>query len=130
MFYPFHDESKLKVGEPLSYPSNLSEPGVLEIVNNNKSLVEPYSDLVNAAFLNYRAEITHSWDPFLQQENEDVENELCDIELNDQTEISCPDKENQTKENYSETVSSELHTTILSDSVINNKIRSLNLKQR
>ena len=130
MFYPFHDESKLKVGEPLSYPLNLSEPGVLEIVNNNKSLVEPYSDLVNAAFLNYRAEITPSWDPFLQQENEDVENELCDIELNDQTEISCPDKENQTKENYSETVSSELHTTILSDSVINNKIRSLNLKQR
>ena len=64
MFYPFHDESKLKVGEPLSYPSNLSEPGVLEIVNNNKSLVEPYSDLVNAAFLNYRAEITPSWDPF------------------------------------------------------------------
>ena len=130
MFYPFHDESKLNVGEPLSYSSNLSEPGVLEIVNNNKSLVEPYSDLVNAAFLNYRAEITPSWDPFSQQENEDVENELCDIELNDQTEISYPDKENQTKENYSETVSSELHTTILSDSVINNKIRSLNLKQR
>ena len=55
---------------------------------------------------------------------------MCEIELNDQTEISCPDEENQTDENYLETVSSELHTTILSDNEINCKIRYLNLKQR
>ena len=55
---------------------------------------------------------------------------MCKIELNDQIEISCPDEENQNDENYSETVSSELHTTILSDSEIDSKIRSLNLKQR
>ena len=130
MFYPFRDECELKVGQLSSYSSKLSEPGALEIGNSNKSLVEPYSDLVNATFLNYRADITSSWDPFSQQKNEDVENELCEIELNDQTEISCPDEENQNDENYSETVSSELHTTILSDSEIDSKIRSLNLKQR
>ena len=55
---------------------------------------------------------------------------MCKIELNDQTEISCPDEENQTDENYSETVSSELHTIIPSDSEINSKVRFLNLKQR
>ena len=93
-------------------------------------MVKPYRDLVNAGFLNYRADITHSWNPFSQQENKDVENWLCDIELNDQTEISCPDVENQNDQNYSETVSSELHTTILSDSEINSKIRSVNDKQR
>ena len=130
MFYPFYDECELKVGQPSSHSSKLSGPGVLEIVNTNKSLVKPYSDLVNAAFLNYRADITPSWDPFSQQENEDVENEFSEIELNDQTEISCPDEENQIDENYSETKSSELHTTILSDSEINSKIRSLNVKQR
>ena len=130
MFYPFRDDCELKVGKPSLYSSKLSEPGVLEIVNNNKSLVEPYSDLVNAAFLNYIADITPSWDPFSQQENEDVENELWKIELNDQTEILCPDKENQNDENYSETVYSELHATILGDSEINSKIRSLNHKQR
>ena len=59
-------------------------------------MVEPYSDLVNAAFLNYRADITTSSDPFSQHENEDIENELCKVELNDWTEISCPDEENQT----------------------------------
>ena len=119
MFYPFCDKCELKVGKPSPYFSKLCEPGVLEIVNNNRSLVEPYSDLVNAAFLNERAVITPSSDPFSQQENEDVENELREIELNDQTEISCPDEKNQTDENYSETVSSELHTTILRDSKIN-----------
>ena len=55
---------------------------------------------------------------------------MSKIELNNQTETSCPDEENQTDENYSETVSSKLHITILSDSDINNKIRSLNFKQR
>ena len=73
MFYPFRDESELMVGQISSYSSKLSELGVLEIVNNNKRLVESYSDPVNAAFLNFRADITPSWDPFLQQENEDVE---------------------------------------------------------
>ena len=53
MFYPFRDECELKVGQPSSYSSKLSEPGVLEIMNNNKSLVELYGNLVNAAFVNY-----------------------------------------------------------------------------
>ena len=64
MFYSFRDKCELKVGQPPSYSLKLSEPGVLEIVINNKILVERYSDLVNAPFLNYRADITLSWDPF------------------------------------------------------------------
>ena len=48
----------------------------------------------------------------------------------DKPKISCPDEENQNDENYSETVSSELHTTILSDIHINSKIRSLKIKER
>ena len=71
MFYPFRYECELKVGQP---SSKFSEPGVIEVINNNKSLVEPYSDLVNDAFLNYRSDIIPSWDPFSQQENDDVEN--------------------------------------------------------
>ena len=35
MFYPFRDECELKVGQPSSYSSKLSEPGILEIVNNS-----------------------------------------------------------------------------------------------
>ena len=74
MFYPFLDECELKVGQSSSYTSTLSKPWVLEIINNTNCLVEPYSDLVNDAFLNHRVDIGPSCDLFLQQENEDVEN--------------------------------------------------------
>ena len=50
----------------------------------NKSLIEPYSDLINAGFLNYRLDIMPSLDPFSQQENENVENGLHETELNEQ----------------------------------------------
>ena len=64
MFYPFRDECELMVGQPSSYSSKLSETAVIEVINNNKSLVEPYSYLVNDAFQNYRSDICPSWDPF------------------------------------------------------------------
>ena len=50
MIYLFRDECELKVGQPPSYSSKLNEPGVLDMVNYNKSLIELYSDLVDAAF--------------------------------------------------------------------------------
>ena len=37
----------------------------------------------------YRVDISPSWDPFSQQENEDVENELCGIELDEQAKRGC-----------------------------------------
>ena len=64
MFYPFRDECHLEAGQPSSlYYSKLNEPGVIEVINNNKSLVH-YSDLVNDTFLNYRLDYSPRWDPF------------------------------------------------------------------
>ena len=103
MFYRFCDECELKVGQPSSYSSKLSKTGVIEVTNNNKSLVKPYSDFVYDAFLNYRSNISASWDPFSQQENDDVENELS--EINEQTEISGQDIDNRNNQTYSEAVS-------------------------
>ena len=34
-------------------------------MNENKNLVEPFSDLVDEAFLNYRSDLHSSWDPFI-----------------------------------------------------------------
>ena len=79
MFYQFCDECELKVGKPSSFSPKLSEPGVIEVINNNKNLVQPYRNLVNDAFLNYRSDISCNCDLFSQQENDDVENELSDI---------------------------------------------------
>ena len=127
-FYPFRDKCELKLGQPPSYSSKLNEPGVLDTVNYNKSLVEPYSYLIDAAFLNYRSDIMPSWDPFSQQENENVEDEVHEIELIEQTETDCSD-ETQSSLNYPER-SFRFHVPILSDYKINGKIRPLNLKQR
>ena len=63
-------------------------------------MVEPYSDIVNDTFLNYRVEISPSWDPFLQQENENAENEFFEIKLNEQTGISDDSDNNQNNQNY------------------------------
>ena len=41
------------------------------------------------------------------------QNYLCKIELNKQTEISLEDDDNQNNQNYSETVSSQLHATLI-----------------
>ena len=128
MLYPFRGECELKLGQPPSYSSKLNKPGVLDTVNYSKSLVEPYGDLIDAAFLNYRSDIMPSWNPFSHQENENVENELHETELNEQTEIDCSD-ETQSSLIYPEG-SSHFHIPILSDDEINSKIRSLNLKQR
>ena len=89
IFYPFRGKCALKVRHASSYSSKLSETWVLEIVNNNRS------ELVNAAFLIYRADITPRWNPFSQQKNEDAKNEFYNIELSEQTEITYPDDENQ-----------------------------------
>ena len=55
---------------------------------------------------------------------------MCQTELNEQAKISLGDDSNQNNRNYSETISSQLHATFHSDSEINNKVRSLNLKKK
>lgn len=94
IFFQFRGKCDIKVRQPPSYTSKLCKPWVLETINNRKSFVERYSDLVNDAFLNYRVDISPSWDPFSQQESEDVENELCGIELDEQAKRGCESDDN------------------------------------
>ena len=51
MFYPFRDESKLEVNG--SYQTKLLEPGVLDIINQNKEIFEPFANKVEEAMLNF-----------------------------------------------------------------------------
>ena len=50
MFYPFRIEEQPKAGEPLSYTAKLLEAGVINVINDSKSLVERFSDMVDKAF--------------------------------------------------------------------------------
>ena len=50
MYYPFRDEKELLSGNPPTYVSTLSEAGVIEVVNQNYSLIEPFATIVDDAF--------------------------------------------------------------------------------
>ena len=67
-----------------TYKEKISESGVLDIVNANKLLIEPYGDLVNAAFANFQDnEINYNIDSHGQPENEDSIHH-CDYDSIDQ----------------------------------------------
>ena len=53
-YYLFRDEKELLSGNPPTYASKLSEPGVTDLVNQNYSLVEPFATIVDNAFLRLR----------------------------------------------------------------------------
>ena len=114
--------------EPLSYSTKLLEAGVINVINKNKSLAEPFSDMVDEAFLHFRSDLTPCLDSFFHQENDDVNNELLqreDIEDEQSDDIQSFDPSHAFS-GYAAT--STLISTILADTGLSQKIRLLNLK--
>ena len=74
LFNPFRNEENLKSGNSGKFSEKVQEPGIIDIVNRNKHIFEPYGDLVDSALLNVRT--SHNPDAFLQQENDEVEEQL------------------------------------------------------
>ena len=132
MFYPFRNEDELKVTQSHSYSAKLQEPEVINIINENKRQIEPFCDLVDEAYLNFRSDLPPNWDSFAQQENEDVNNDTfqesnCEQEENDNNvnqncEMSEPSPQN--------IINQAQVNIMLNDDDISQKIRSLNMKQR
>ena len=99
-------------------------------MNEKKSLVEPFSDMLEVAFLQFSLDLTPSWDPFLQQKNDDVNNELLkreniEAEQSDDIQSSHPSHPFTGYANTSTQIS-----TVLTDDDLGKTIRSLNFKQR
>ena len=117
-YYPFRSEDELKMG---SYVEKLHQPGVKDIVNENKQVIEPYDELVDNALENFVLDSSPSnLDPFGQQENEEVENIILNqpriFEYNQET---------------PELQASLLRTqNLVSDNELFDKIKTLNQKQR
>ena len=125
MFYPFRNEDDLKSGNSGTYHEKLQEPGVLDVVNRNKQIFEPYGDLVDSALLNLRAS-RNSQDAFAEQENDEVQEQL----LSDTNDLESEDPSNNAiilEDTNSVAMNARV---LLSDDEINAKVRSLNSKQR
>ena len=72
IYYPFKDEKELLSGNPPTYVSKFSEPGAIEVVNQNCSLVEPFATIIDDSFERISCEIDSNMDPYGQQENDKV----------------------------------------------------------
>ena len=80
LYYPWRDESNL-LGSHHIYVSKFSEPGVQDIVENNRAIFEPGSHAVKKALewqRNNHGTVTHSYDPINDQENAEVQLEFQD----------------------------------------------------
>ena len=58
MFFPFRKESELSNSETGFYIDKLHEPGVIDIVNANKIVFEPYGEMVDSALQNMQEKYT------------------------------------------------------------------------
>ena len=127
MYYPFRDEKELLSGNPPTYASKLSEPGVIDLVNQNYSLVEPFATIVDNAFLRLSSDIDNIMDPYDQQENDEVNYYLTE---------DIDDSESEAFETmgaHSAVGNNNLmfnKLPAIPDKIINDNIRSLNMKQK
>ena len=58
------NKNELKYGDPPFYTGKLGALGVIDIINNNRSLVEPFTDILDNAFERYNKDIQLNIDPF------------------------------------------------------------------
>ena len=124
MSYPFRNEDDLRSSDTGLYMDKLLEEEVLNIVNHNKEIFEPYGQLVDDAIKSYRDDAINNQDACAQQENDDV------LEKLQNTAISDEDSEDEaTIFDDSNLTAAAIQIPILSDDEINHRIRSLNIKQ-
>ena len=57
MFCPYRSEENIKSVNSGTFSKKLQEAGVLDIVNRNKQLFEPYGELAQSALLNLRKKL-------------------------------------------------------------------------
>ena len=121
MYFPFRNENELKLNN--SYAEKLNSSNVLEIINLNRIKVAPYALLVENALERLSTNQNANIDSFGQQENEinDTLNENLHNEEFLDDDFTC---------NFPESGFSCSTHPVFQDSLINENIRSLNVKQR
>ena len=126
MFYPFRSEEDLKSADSNTYSDKLKEPSVMDLINRNKNIFEPYGDLVDSALLNLHTSLLTNQDAFSQQENDQVENELLSTSNEIESEDPSADAIILADNHFAPNISS----TVIPDDELNTKICSLNAQQR
>ena len=128
MHYPFRDEKGLLSSNTPTYASKLPEPGVIDLVNQNYSLVEPFASIVDNAFLRLSSGIDNIMDPYDQQKNDEVNDYLTEDIDDSESETFETMEAHSVDVGNNNLMSNKLPA--IPDNIINENIRSLNMKQR
>ena len=126
MYYLFRDEKELLSGSPPTYVSKLSEPGVIEVVNQNYCLVETFATIVNDAFLRISCDNDSNMNPHGQQENDQVTENIVNFPANSGTGTLGITETQLAGLGNSKVLTNPLRM-VPDDNVINKNIRSLNM---
>lgn len=98
-------------------------PDVIEVVNRNKAIFEPFVDAVDEAMLNFN-ENARGFDIYGEQENDEVREEV-----NNASEEET-DNEGENEHIYRGGAPIQTIEPMISDDELNKRVRSLNEKQR
>ena len=120
LYYPFRSEDELVSQNSQTYIEKLQEPGVIDVINTNKTLIEPFSEIVDEAFEQFLNTNVSVPDAYSQQENAEV---LDQLPLNVEDDDDLIEQE-------SLNANISIVSTLLTDNDINSRIRSLNSQQR
>ena len=119
LFYPLRTKSDLKSDN--SYTKKVATPDVIDIVNKNRSIIEPYCELVDEDFLRYNTEVTNNDD--IIEENSFLTDVLYDDNI-----------ENKDVSSMYESGITDFEITspllLQNGEEISESIRSVNVKQR
>ena len=129
MYYPFRDEKELLSGNPPTYASKLSELGVIDLVNQNYSLVEPFTTIVDNTFLRLSSDNDNIMDLYDQQENDEVNYYLTE-DIDDFESEAFETIEAHSADVGNNNLISNNMIPAIPNNIINENIRSLNMKQR
>lgn len=73
---PFRNKNELIFDNPRFYTGELGAPGVIDIINSNRSIVEPFADIFNNAIGRYDQDIQFNIDPLSLLHNDQLEEEI------------------------------------------------------
>ena len=115
-------------GNPPTYASKISEPGVIDLVKKNYSLDELFATIVDNAFFSLSSDIYNIMDPYGQQENDELNDYLTeDID-------ACESEAFETMQAHSADVGNDNLMSnklpAIPDNIINENIKYLSMKQR
>ena len=136
LYYPWRDESNLMASDQ-TYTSKFYESDVQTIVEDNRAIFEPeIADAISEAFQTLKSNQgnIHSYDPINDQENEELQSEMQDDSFpheafNEQL-LSHLDPAQSNQHTSPGAITSYNRPTEISDVILCETVRSLNIEQR